>query len=138
MVQEFDALLPEGRFSAREAFELSGVPHSTVALLRRALATGADLPDLQQKTRRQISEFIERNRKESSNVSRETSGGGNVERAVALLAAERLEQMAAQLRSEAIGSAPPREVTTQVKRVGRAVKEARTPAPKKQAGRKGE
>lgn len=61
------------------------------------------------------------------------------ERMIDLLVADRLEQMAAQLRSEAAETAPPTyERTTQAKRVAEAVREVRKGGGRKRVDRKAE
>lgn len=123
-----DFLTETDAFSLREAASMSGLNHETIAQLRRG-----ERPRLQPATLRKMRAYLAAGpRQESSTVSH-----GTIERAVALLAAERLEQMAGQLRREALDPAPPHELTKQARRAGKSVLEVRTPKPQKRAGRKG-
>lgn len=115
-------------YSTREAGRFIGVSHERVNRWRNGAR-----PALQPENERAIRMFLEAPDHPAGDKSR-------VESMALLIAADRLERMAADLRAEAQGRdvPPPRELTTQVKRAAQAVKAARKPPGRKRAGRKGE
>lgn len=115
-------------YSVREAGSFIGVSGERVSNWRNG-----DLPKrgLNRRVERAIEEFLAQ---PEPGVDM-----GRVEQMALTLAAARLEQLAADLRKEAKGTAPPpHELTTQVKRAASAVKSARQGKGQKPGDRKAE
>lgn len=123
--------------SVREAAGVAKLTHGTIQDLRRARRANK-IPRIHPATARKIREYIEGVRMKSSGLTPDAAND-SLRRAVTMLAADKLEKLAAEMRAEAMGSSapPPREVVNQVKRVAAAAKATQQAPAKKQAGRKG-